>query len=261
VQYYAAGVRFGGERFWPAILPNLLDRLVRRLIGSARGNVDLKQTPSNIFHRVSPRKTIIMKTKRGKLMSPSLSTTSTPSTQVPIPIEDSLPSHGISIEDARKWKRLYNRDHEPLPLIHDDKFYRLLIDTTIDTDPADVEFESKVKSVMEERNARSRAKFEEQTYEILLEGAEFFQDPTQRSDFLSALDQQHTIHGFEAFIANCLPMLINARKLKHQQRSRTGRTRKKTVSPGVSKSSSGSIGQIGTRRSPRNRKPDTPPSK
>jgi hypothetical protein len=64
--------------------------------------------------------------------------------------------------------------HEPLPLIHNDKFYRLLIDTTTNTDPADVKFESKVKSVIEERNARSRTKFEEQKYEILLKGAEFF---------------------------------------------------------------------------------------
>jgi hypothetical protein len=59
---------------------------------------------------------------------------------------------------------------------------------TADTYPADVEFESKVKRVIEERSALSPAKFKEQTYEILLEGAKLFQDPIQMSDFLSAVD-------------------------------------------------------------------------
>jgi hypothetical protein len=152
-----------------------------------------------------------MKTRQGKLMSHSLSTILISySTRAPISIKDSLPSYGISKESAQKWKGLSNHDHEPLPLIYDDKFYQLLIDTTSDANPADVEFESKLKSVMEERTARSRALFEEQTYEILLEGVKLFQDPSQKSDFLSALDPQHSIHGFESFIANCLPMLVNA---------------------------------------------------
>jgi hypothetical protein len=45
-----------------------------------------------------------------------------------------------------------------------------------DANPTDVEFESKVRSVMEQRNALSREKFEEQAYEIMLPGAKLFQD-------------------------------------------------------------------------------------
>ena len=205
-----------------------------------------------------------MKTKQSKLMSPSLSTTSTPcSTQAPTSIKDSLPSYGISIENAEKWNREYN--HESLPRIHEDRFWGLLIEVAGDTNPADVEFESKVGSVMEQRNARSRAKFEEQAYKIMLSGAKLFPDQSQKSDFLSALDEQHTIHSYEALIANCLPVLVSAlqqRKTKHGQRGSTGHTRKKSVPQRVPMSSSESIGQTGTRRSSRNKKPNThPPSK
>jgi hypothetical protein len=52
VQYYAAGVRFGGERSWPAILPSLLHRLVPRLTNrQPRGNLDLKQTHTPLHHQ------------------------------------------------------------------------------------------------------------------------------------------------------------------------------------------------------------------
>jgi hypothetical protein len=85
-----------------------------------------------------------------------------------------------------------------------------LIEVASNATPADVEFESKVRSVIEQRNARSREEFEEQAYEIMLSGAELFQDQSQKSVFLSALDEQHTIHSYEAFIANCLPVLVNA---------------------------------------------------
>lgn len=201
-----------------------------------------------------------MNTKQNKLMSPSLSATSmSGSTQAPTSIKDSLPSYGISIENAEKWNREYN--YESIPRIHEHKFWRLLIEVASDATPADVEFESKVRSVIEQRNARSREKFEEQAYEIMLSGAELFQDQSQKSVFLSALDEQHTIHSYEAFIANCLPVLVNAlqqRKQNHRQRS--SHTRKKPVSRRVSKTSSESNGQTGARRSLRNKKPNTPPS-
>jgi len=196
-------------------------------------------------------------------MSPSLSTTSTPcSTQAPTSIKDSLPSYGISIENAEKWNREYN--HESLPRIHEDRFWEVLIEVAGDTNPADVEFESKVGSVMEQKDAQSRAKFDEQAYKIMLPGAKLFLNQSQKSDFLSALNEQHTIHGFEALIANCFPVLINAlqkRKAKHRQRSSTGRTRKNPESQRVSKSSSELNRQTGTRRSSRNKNPNTPPSK
>ncbi|KAF4630414.1 hypothetical protein G7Y89_g7719 [Cudoniella acicularis] len=100
-----------------------------------------------------------MNTKQNKLMSPSLSTTSTPcSTQAPTSIKDSLPSYGISIENAEKWNREYNC--ESISRIYEHKFWGLLIEVAGDANPADVEFESKVRSVIEQRNARSREKFE-----------------------------------------------------------------------------------------------------
>jgi hypothetical protein len=49
-----------------------------------------------------------------------------------------------------------------------------LIEAAGGANPADVE--SKVMSIMEQRNTRSREKFEEQAYEIMLPGAMLFQD-------------------------------------------------------------------------------------
>ncbi len=92
-----------------------------------------------------------MNTQQNKLMSPSLSMTPTPcSTQAPTSIKDSLPGFGISLENAEKWNRLYN--HESIPRIHEDKFCGLLIEVAGGVNPADVE--SKVRSVMEQRNAQ-----------------------------------------------------------------------------------------------------------
>jgi hypothetical protein len=62
-----------------------------------------------------------MNTKQNKLMSPLLSTTSTPcSTQAPTSIKDSLPSYGTSLENAEKWNRKYN--YESIPRIHEHIF-------------------------------------------------------------------------------------------------------------------------------------------
>jgi hypothetical protein len=62
---------------------------------------------------------------------------------------------------------------------------------------------------MEQRNAWSCKKLEEQVYKIMLSGTELFQDQFQKSVFLSALDKQYTIYSYEAFIANCLLVLVN----------------------------------------------------
>jgi hypothetical protein len=201
-----------------------------------------------------------MNTKQNKFMSPSLSTTSIPcSTQAPTSIIDSLPSFGISIEDAEKWNREYN--YETIPRLHEHKFWGLLIEVASDHNPADIDFESKVRSVMEQKNARSRAEFEEQAYQIMLPGAELFEDPSQKSVFLSALDEQHTLHSYEGLITNCLPVLVNAlQQNKLEQRQRNGPTRKKPGSRRVSKTSSESGGRTGARRSLRLKKPQTPPS-
>ncbi|CZR69181.1 uncharacterized protein PAC_19081 [Phialocephala subalpina] len=141
-------------------------------------------------------------------MIPLLSTTSTPySTQEPTSIKDSLPSYGIYIENAEKWNHEYN--YENIPHIYEHKFWGLLIDVASDANPADPEFKSIVRSVMEQKIAQFCKKFKEQVYEIMLSGAELFQDQSQESVFLSALDEQYNIYGYESFIVNCLLVLVN----------------------------------------------------
>jgi hypothetical protein len=172
-----------------------------------------------------------MNIKQSKLpMSPSLSATSiststsasTPySTQAPTSVKESLPSYGISLKDADKWNAKYNR--ESLPLMHEDLFWKLLKDITQDTNPADVE--SELKSRTGQKSARSRADFDKVRYEIMLSGAELFQNESQKLAFTSALNAQHTVCSFEDFIAHCVPQLIDGyqkRKSKSRQRSITG---------------------------------------
>ena len=106
----------------------------------------MRNIPPTIFI-TSLRDTTSMNTKQSMPMSPSSSTTSTPcSTQAPTSIKESLP---YGIFNAEKWNREYN--YESLPRIHEDKFWGVLIEVAGDTNPAGIEFESKVGSVMEQR--------------------------------------------------------------------------------------------------------------
>ncbi|KAH8797830.1 hypothetical protein F5884DRAFT_758928 [Xylogone sp. PMI_703] len=200
-------------------------------------------------------------------MSPSSTSTSTStsstsastpcSTQAPTSIKESLPSYGISLEDADKWNGEYNR--ESLPLMHEDLFWKLLKEIARNTDPADVE--SKLKSCMEQNSVHSRREFDKARYEIMLSGPELFQDESQKLDFTLALNAQHTVRGFEDFIAHCVPQLVKGcqqRKLKLRRQSITGSKQKKPVPRRVSKSYSQPTGEKGRRRSPRNKQPKTP---
>lgn len=136
--------------------------------------------------------------------------------------------------------------------MHEDLFWKLLKDITQDTNPADVE--SELKSRIGQKSARSRADFDKVRYEIMLSGAELFQNESQKLAFTSALNAQHTVCSFEDFIAHCVPQLVDGyqkRKSKSRQRSITGPKQKRSAPQGVSKSSSQSIGEKGRRRSSR----------
>jgi hypothetical protein len=179
------------------------------------------------------------------------------------PIETILPRYGISMDDAEQLNRKYNQ--ETIPRIQVERFWNLIIDVAKGTEPAEVE--SKIAKIMEERTIQSRAKFDKATYKIMLSGPRCFEEAQQQSDFGAALSHEHTIHEYEALVANCLPALV---KELHELRAKVRIGSKKEKSPKgpaekkaprkVSKPSSKSNGDSGRRRSPRINKAHTPPS-
>lgn len=179
------------------------------------------------------------------------------------PIERILPRYGISMDDAEQLNQKYNQ--ETIPRIQVERFWDLIVDVAKGTEPA--ELESKIANIMEERTIQSRAKFDKATYKIMLSGPRCFEDAQQQSDFGASLSHEHTIHEYEALVANCLPALV---KELHELRAEVRTGSKKEKSPKgsaerkapkvVLKPSSKSNGEFGRRRSQRIKKARTPPS-
>ena len=199
-------------------------------------------------------------------LSPSLSEAPTPpgQTQAPVPsIRQSLPSYGISIETAEKWKCEYNR--QEVPVMRDEDFWKLVAEIAKDSNPADVL--SKLKSSIDQKSTRFRHDFEDATYGILWSGDELFPTDDQKFAFIRSLSRYITIHSTHAFMAYCLPYLIELgqkskaepgkqktnsgpkRKPKAQQDNNKSPGHKRPPSQKVSKRISGAAGLGGTRRS------------
>ena len=177
---------------------------------------------------------------------------STPgSTQAPTSIEDKLRSYGISEEDENKWKEKYNR--ALLPYLRDDLFLELLYDIACKTDPATAEFESKLRSVMEQKSTDSQNEFHDQACKIMLPGAALF-EKAQKLKFLSILDNEHTVYGIQAFVAHCLPSLI----YEHTKHKPKCTPRKKRSVPRSKIPNIPSPGQGSRRRSNRIKQLKTP---
>lgn len=71
--------------------------------------------------------------------------------------------------------------------------------------------------------------FDKVRYEIMLSGAETFQNEPQKLAFISALNAQHAMCSFKDSIAHCVPQLVDGyqkRKSKSRQRSITGHKQK-----------------------------------
>jgi hypothetical protein len=196
---------------------------------------------------------IVMNTKQRKLPSPSLSaastTRTTPSPQAPTSTKDSLPSYGISIEDADQWNEKYNRTS--LPLMPDHLFWNLLVEIASDTP----EVEPKLKSVMEQKTTDSRNEFNDQASDTMLSGTALFKDSSRLMEFFSALNQEHTILGLEAFMSRCLPLLIDGHL---KRKSKRGPKQRKPAPAKVSGSSSKPTGKPSIRRSDRSKAPVEP---
>jgi hypothetical protein len=177
------------------------------------------------------------------------------------PIDEVLPRHGISVEKADKWILEYNR--ESLPIMHDDTFRRLLLKTSHDIDPADPAFELKMKSIMDEKTSASKKKWSKTFYKIFLAGPELFpNDSLKSSYYISALSGHPTILGLGAFIAECLPEMVEELQKRRSEAAPKKMIKAKRAlksnTQRVSKSSGESNERSSRRRSPRIKKLHTP---
>ena len=162
-------------------------------------------------------------------LSPSLSEAPTPpgQSQAPVPsVRESLPSYGISIERAELWKCEYNR--QEVPLMRDEDFWELVAAIAKDSYPADVQ--SKLKSSIDQKSTRLHDDFEDAAYGPLWSGYEVFPAADQKFTFTRGLSRGITIHDTHAFMAYCLPYLIElAQKSKAEppkQKASPGQKRK-----------------------------------
>jgi hypothetical protein len=183
-------------------------------------------------------------------ISPSLSATSAPDfTQAPTSIKSILLSHGISDNKADELNYLYNR--RSIPVMDDGLFFQLLNEIATDIDPDQVE--SELRRRIDQQSTSLYNEYVAAKHEIGFSGLDLFQTVSQQFQFTAGL-RKHTIHGFEAFVASCLPPLIEA-----CQKSEIKRRRRKNTSPkhyqraphGASKSSLQAMEGNGCRRSPR----------
>jgi hypothetical protein len=53
----------------------------------------------------------------------------------------------------------------------------------------------------------------------MLSGSKLFENKLQKLQFISALDEQHTVYGYEALVAHCLPVLIDMNQKGKQNAS------------------------------------------
>ncbi len=183
-------------------------------------------------------------------LSPSLSARSTPDfTQAPTSIKSILISHGISDSKADELNSLYNR--RSIPIMDDGLFFRLLDEIATDIDPDQVE--SELQRRIDQKSTSLYNEYVAAKHEIVFSGLDLFQTVSQQFLFTAGL-RKHTIHGFEAFVASCLPPLIEAcqkSKTKRRRRKNTSPNHYRNTAPRVSKPSPQTVEANSCRRSPR----------
>jgi hypothetical protein len=183
-------------------------------------------------------------------ISPSLSATSTPDfTQAPTSIKSILISHGISDNKADELNRLYNR--RSIPVMDDGLFFQLLNEIATDIDPDQIE--SELQRRIDQQSTSLYNEYVAAKHEIGFSGLDIFQTASQQFRYTAGL-RKHTIHGFEAFVACCLPPLIEAcqkRKTKRRRRKNTSPKHDESTPHRVSKLSLQAMEGNGCRRSPR----------
>lgn len=147
-------------------------------------------------------------------------------TQLPVPsVRESLPAYGISIEKAESWKREYNRCE--IPVMRDEYFWEFVAEcardfygVNIPQDSRSADVESKIKTLMEQKNTRSRRAASAAIFQGLMFDNDVFPDDHQGFIFVKSLDHPTTVHEFEELIANCLPYLTKCAR-KYMEESPT----------------------------------------
>lgn len=156
-----------------------------------------------------------------KLRDGPISPSPSPSPSIPpaayASAKDTLLHRGVSLQLIDDLNARYNR--RTIPVMNDEQFFQLLSGVAIDSEPAAIE--SKIQTVMDEKNTSIHYSYVAAKYEIGLATLDLFQSVAQQFRYLSSL-REHTIHNFEGFVADCLPTLIRSslrKKTKSGQKS------------------------------------------
>lgn len=136
-------------------------------------------------------------------------------TQVPSDIKDALLKRGISSERADDFNSRYNR--RSIPIMNDEIFFDHLNEIATDNVPDEVETE--LEALMARESARLADDYFDAKFDIFLAGVNVFPSESQKFQFGTSL-RQHSIHGFEGFVAYCLPHLIETCKNKRGRQRR-----------------------------------------
>ena len=150
------------------------------------------------------------------LLSPALSTASLalPSSQPHFTAKSLLLAHGISSERADELTARYNR--QSIPIISDEKFFHKLNKIAIDKTSVLEDIETSFQAFLAQESARLSEDAETAKDKFFMSGLDLFQSESQSFLFATGLSE-HTVHGFEAFVAYCLPLLIERAGRKNDE--------------------------------------------
>ncbi|KAL9124766.1 MAG: hypothetical protein Q9217_005936 [Psora testacea] len=153
------------------------------------------------------------------LLSPALSTASStlPSSQPCFTAKSLLFAHGISNERADELITQYNR--QSIPIMSDEKFFHKLNEIAIDKNSGLEDIETSFRAFLTQESARLSEDAETAKDKFLMSSLDFFQSESQSFLFATSLSE-HTVHGFGAFVAYCLPHLIEMAGRKNDETNR-----------------------------------------
>ena len=154
-----------------------------------------------------------------QLLSPALSTASftLPSSQPHFTAKSLLLANGISSERADELTTQYNR--QSIPIMSDKRFFHKLNEIAIDRNSGLEDIETSFQAFLAQESARLSEDAETAKDKFFMSGLDLFQSESQSFVFATSLSE-HTVHGFEAFVAYCLPHLIEMASRKNDEPNR-----------------------------------------
>ena len=101
----------------------------------------------------------------------------------------------------------------------DEKFFQKLNEIAIDNNSGLKDIETSFEAFLAQESARLSVDTETARDKFFMSGLDLFQSESQSFLFATSLSE-HTVHGFEAFVAYCLPRLVEMAGWKNDKPNR-----------------------------------------